>query len=464
MCLAIPVVAASKIQYTVTPNAELDALTVSLCFDSSRQPRFSLADDTVETFIQDGYWLQGSTRRELEWDGRQLNLKAMVGAQCVYYNVDLAGEVTHPWFRQRQSTQEQILIRLGQWYLFPSDDYTDPIEVTFALPTGYQVSAPGRRVHEAAGKVVYQFRNRPRSWDGRIAIGKRMKRTQIQFANSTVNVAILDPVNQEQQVKLLQWVDANLQALTQVYHEMPISDLQLLVVPVGADREAVPWGQVMRGAGDAVHVYIDPFRSSAAFMNNWVLIHELSHLLHPRIKGNGKWLSEGLASYYQNVLRARSKNLTPEQAWQKLHAGFQRGEKGTPPNLTLAQATENMSKNRLFMRVYWSGAAISLMADAQLRQQSQGAQTLDTVLQQFKHCCLPADRAWAPRSFLEKLDQLSKTKLFTQLFDQYAYAQEFPNLNSTYRTLGIKNSDNKATPLQFVPNRNLRDAIMAGSE
>ena len=37
------------------------------------------------------------------------------------------------------------------------------------------------------------------------------------------------------------------------------------------------------------------------------------------------WLSEGTASYYQNVLRARAGILPAEDAWQRMHSGFRRG-------------------------------------------------------------------------------------------------------------------------------------------
>ena len=52
-------------------------------------------------------------------------------------------------------------------------------------------------------------------------------------------------------------------------------------------------------------------------------------MLMPYISSRDRWLSEGLASYYQNVLRARDGRLTDTQAWQLLYEGFQRGKKNT---------------------------------------------------------------------------------------------------------------------------------------
>ena len=47
------------------------------------------------------------------------------------------------------------------------------------------------------------------------------------------------------------------------------------------------------------------------------------------------------------------------------------------PGMTLAQATENMYRDGTYMRVYWEGAAMLLIADVRLRQMTAGKQSLD---------------------------------------------------------------------------------------
>ena len=112
------------------------------------------------------------------------------------------------------------------------------------------------------------------------------------------------------------------------------------MVPIGHGGEPVPWGEVMRGGGDAVHLYIDQTQPPAAFLADWVLMHELSHLLHPNLEGDGRWLYEGLATYYQEALRARAGSLTEADAWQRLHQGFERGRIDTRVGKGLGAASE----------------------------------------------------------------------------------------------------------------------------
>ena len=65
---------------------------------------------------------------------------------------------------------------------------------------------------------------------------------------------------------------------------------------------------------------MDPDRPLDDLRTDWTATHEFSHLLLPYVSRRDRWLSEGLASYYQNVLRARDGRLSETDAWRKLDA------------------------------------------------------------------------------------------------------------------------------------------------
>jgi hypothetical protein len=274
-------------------------------------------------------------------------------------------------------------------------------------------------------------------WDARMAIG-RFSVESIALPGGRLRYALLPGEPAPDAAAMREWVTSGARALVSAYGRLPVPDVQLLVVPIGHGREPVPWGEVQRGAGDAVHLYIDQRRPAAEFMADWVLVHELSHLLHPNISATDRWLSEGIASYYQNVLRARAGLMSAERAWDKLHAGFERGIRGTAPGRSLADASETMMRDRSFMRVYWSGAAIALLADVELRRRSGGAQSLDTALAAFGACCLPADRSWSAPELLGELDRLTGTGVFMELYRKYVDSDHFPELGALYADLGLQ--------------------------
>ncbi len=451
--------ATAAYHYVVHIPEQLDHFSVELCFSSSLPDAMYLPDETAKDNFQALQLVRQHKSFPVRRSNRRLDLNDARQGDCLRYRAVFNGKVTHPWFKQRQSRHEQILVSLNQWMLQLPEKYQTSVTIDFHLPVGFEVSAPGKLISTSQDTRVYQFRARPSNWEGRIAVG-RFDKVIKRDNGSRIEISILRARKKIDQEKIIKWIDKNIETLQQIYAQFPVKDLQIIVVPVNSDREPVSWGQVMRGGGDAVHLYIDQTRSYDEFKDDWVLIHELGHLLHPRISDNGNWFSEGLASYYQHVLRARTGMLTREQAWNKLNAGFERGLRGTSPNRTLAQVTETMMRDRSFMRVYWSGAAISFLADTQLRDASRNQQSLDTVLQKYKQCCLPVDRAWTAFELMQKYDQLSNSIIFTELYKQNVDSTKFPDLSNTYKKLGLRRNSSQLEIMPAAPWIKIRRDIM----
>lgn len=450
---------APALHYDVTVPGDLTHFDVSICFHSPPPAYFYLPEDATADQFRNIVLVAADKQRKLTSQQQRLRLSGAKQGDCLRYSAWFNGAITHPWFKSRQSRHQQIRVTLDQWLITPTPDTTPAAQVEFHLPEGFAVSAPGKLQSVASGRRVYQFRPRSIEMEGDIAVGRMVTFTRT-VGNAHIDIALLQGQQPFDQAKITSWLDANLLALRQLYGDFPVPDLQLLVVPVGNDREPVPWGESTRGGGDAVHVYIDETRPLQELLADWVLIHELSHLLHPAISDEGRWLSEGLASYYQNVLAARGGLITEQKAWDNLDAGFMRGSKGTPADQTLAQVAETMQQNHLFMRIYWSGAAISLLADTRLRKLSHNQQSLDSVLQQFAQCCLPADTTWTASTLLQKFDALSNTRIFSDLYTEYVDSTQFPRLQPTYLELGLIPARAHVGFAVTAPGLAVRQAIM----
>ncbi len=446
-------------KYDVVIPSDLSRFDVALCFSATPPQNLYLPDDA--DISQFRYISRGTPNKALKLlpVDQQVDLAGVKSGDCIGYTAKFNGEVTHRWFKSRQVTQQQIQLSLDQWLCLPTQHGGVALTVEFHLPAGFEVSSPGKLISSTEHSRVYRLRPRSDDLASVIAVGHFDKLIRSD-KSARIEVALMEGHQPYDHAKIMQWVDANITALQQLYGDFPVPDLQLLVVPVGKDREPVPWGESTRGGGDAVHVYIDETQPLQALLSDWVLIHELSHLLHPSISDNGRWLSEGLASYYQNVLAARGGLITEKKAWDNLDAGFMRGVKGTPSGQTLAQVTQTIYKTHRFMRVYWSGAAISLLADTRLRRLSHNQQSLDSVLQQFAQCCLPADKEWTALALMQKFDDLSNTKIFTDLYTEYVDSTQFPLLQPTYLQLGLIPSGAHVALSATAPELAVRRAIM----
>jgi predicted metalloprotease with PDZ domain len=182
-------------------------------------------------------------------------------------------------------------------------------------------------------------------------------------------------------------------------------------------------------------------------------------MLLPYVSSRDRWLSEGLASYYQNVLRARDGRLSEQEAWQRMHAGFERGRRATRKE-TLSEATR--SGWRSTMRVYWSGAAMMLKADSRLRALSDGEQSLDSALEMLSKCCMARGRSWRARDLFAELDRLTGYTIFSDLYDDHVLDNEFPDVQSTFTKLGIVPRYGSITIDDGAPWKTIRRAIMSG--
>ena len=183
-------------------------------------------------------------------------------------------------------------------------------------------------------------------------------------------------------------------------------------------------------------------------------------MLLPYVASEDVWLAEGVATYYQNVLRARAGRISPQDAWEKFHAGFRRGREGAG-GMTLAQATESMHRGGHYMRVYWEGTALMLLADVKLRQITDNKQSLDTALTGLAECCLPSNESWSAQQVFDKLDVLTGTTVFEELYREHVGSKEFPDLSHAYRPLGlVLREGGRMDFLPDAPFTALRDSIM----
>jgi len=87
--------------------------------------------------------------------------------------------------------------------------------------------------------------------------------------------------------------------------------------------------------------------------------------------------------------------------------------------------------------VYWSGTALALMADVELRLRSGGRDSLDTVLGELRQCCLPSAREWSGIELFSKLDEFLDEPLFMPLYRRHADTPTFPDARGLLTRLGV---------------------------
>ena len=238
---------------------------------------------------------------------------------------------------------------------------------------------------------------------------------------------------------LQQWAEEAAKTLLTASDRFPLPRVRAVVRETDSrDPSPVPWGQTLRRDGVAVRLYVRPDATLEQLRDDWTAVHEFSHLMHPYLGREGRWMAEGLASYYQNVLRARAGLMSPEQAWRRLDAGFGRG-RSAPAGRPLSSAKGRGAT----MRIYWAGAAYWLHADLALRERGS---SLDAVLSAYARCCLSDRSESTPLGFAQALDRIDGHGMFVRLYRKYAAVTAFPDLAAAYRARGLSGN---GTTLRF---------------
>jgi hypothetical protein len=451
-------------RYAVTFDARMQSASVELCLAQAHpRIRFSADSGWAMRFVSD--LKRTGSSAALAADDGGWHAEDWRAGECLSYHADLHAIAQEHKPDVGWQMGEDFIAAPQLWLLRPDAQGDADAELHVDMPAGWAISAPWRELERVDTSIRFRIPDTPPDWSAAVAFG-RFSEERIALPGGALRLTILHGADADQRIKLRAWLDHVSRAVLSAYGRLPLPEVQVLVIPVGqlgrgADNpQAVHFGQSIRGQGNALELLVDPTRPAGEFADDWTAVHELSHLMHPYLGDRGTWLAEGLATYYQNVLRARSGMLTPAQAWDRLYQGFKRGAK-TPDDETLEQTASNMHRSHAYQRVYWAGAAYWLTVDRDLRRASDGKMNLETGLSRFRDCCLPAYREWKPEDFVARLDALAGSDVFASRYREFAAMRQFPNWEKLYSDLGIRDGGEHLVLATDAKDASIREAIMA---
>jgi len=447
-------------RYAAVFDAPNQRMNVRICLDAAHaRVRFAADSEWAMRFVSD---VRRSDDRALEADDDGWNARDWRAGECLGYRADIGAIAAQHKQDIGWKLGDDLVAAPQLWLLRVDGSDADGADIDIELPAGWSLSAPWREQARNGKSIRFHIPHTPPDWAAAVAIG-HFDEERIALPGGQLRFVVLHGIDAEQREKLRAWLARVSRAVLSAYGRLPLPDVQVLMIPVTSRHgEAVVFGQSVRGQGNALQLLVDPAQPATEFDKGWVAVHELSHLMHPYLGDRGSWLAEGLATYYQNVLRGRSGLLTPAQAWDRLREGFADAAKAQYDD-TLEQAAANMHETHAFRRVYWSGAAYWLTVDRDLRRASGGKLDLETALSRFRDCCLPAYTDWRPDDFVAKLDELLGVQTFASRYREFAALKEFPDWRKLYAELGIRTGS--GAHLQFdgaARDAQWRDAIMAG--
>ena len=422
--------------YVVEIAPSLERADVRICFDGP-PPAWLIPGRRIAA--PHAHDVRAADGPALPRKGRAYDLAGVGEDGCVEYWVDFIGLEEDPETgRAVGRTGDSLMARPSTWLwrpdMLPSDA---DVTLRFSLPEGMNVSVPWpskEGVRRGDAETVYMLEPTAFHWLSYTVFGN-VAVDRFDRAGAAVELVTLDAELACPEAGLRAWVTDAVDTVALLFDgRFPRDRLQLVVIPVERGGGTVHFGMAGRGGGPGVCVFMDDAAAAEELPGGWTTIHELLHHGMPFI--DEPWMAEGWVSYYTELMRTRAGNRSELEGWQALADGFARGRR-RGGDIPLAETSETMHETHLYQRVYWGGAAVALLADVQMRLETDGARGLDDAMKELRRCCGDADHTWAARDLLEKLDAWYGRPLFTETADVVLAQEGFPDLNAALGQLGV---------------------------
>ncbi|HEX8440804.1 hypothetical protein [Archangium sp.] len=247
---------------------------------------------------------------------------------------------------------------------------------------------------------------------------------------AVLEVALLGRFSRMDDAALCEWLRQSAEVVLTVRRSFPYPRITVRLVSVPGRESSALFGTVQWSSPPSVSLFVGQDSAPESFQEDWVVLHEFLHLAHPPVLPRVPWLTEGLATYYTEVGRARAGRFSPEQAWTELLAGFARGRSAVAGR-TMRDVVDSGDS---YMGTYWTGALFALHLDVELRRATGNRHGLDEVLER-----LAASGPTATfDGFGAAVDAVAGRPLFGSLLARHLDAPAFAEQGALLQALGVE--------------------------
>ena len=246
------------------------------------------------------------------------------------------------------------------------------------------------------------------------------------------------------------WLQRSAGIVAAYYGRFPVSALTIeLRVGPGS---GVQGGSTYADPQALIRVRVGREVSAAQLADDWVMVHEMTHLALPDVGAEHAWLSEGLATYVEGIARVQAGNRTEQDVWAEELRQMPRG---------LPQAGDaGLDRTHTWGRTYWGGAMFCLIADVDIRRRTHNARGLQDAVRAIVRASGGLSAEWPIERVLRTGDAAVGTTSLEDLYARMKDSDWAPDLPALWRELGVT-ADGEAVHLSDdAPLAAIRHAIM----
>lgn len=247
------------------------------------------------------------------------------------------------------------------------------------------------------------------------------------------------------------WVATSAGAVASYYQgRLPARRTLVLLMQGGGESTR---GITLGGGGPGVLVRASDRVTPSTTADDWVVTHELLHANFPDVGPAHSWLSEGLATYLEPIIRARVGLVDEAKVWRDMVDGM-------PQGLPRA-GDQGLENTRTWGRIYWGGALFCLLADVELREKTGNRRSLDDVLLAIGKTGDSDQDYWPIERVLEFAERATGTQVLREMFERLAKKPGTVDLNQLFTRLGVRAQGDSVVFDEHAPLAVLRKSIAA---
>jgi hypothetical protein len=246
------------------------------------------------------------------------------------------------------------------------------------------------------------------------------------------------------------WVRRSASIVARYYGRFPVKELWLRVRSMpGA---GVQGGRTFADPDARIEVRVGHEVTAAQLEDDWVLVHEMTHLALPDTGEEHAWLSEGIATYVEGVARVQAGNRTEINMWEE---ELRQMPRGMPQ-----PGDAGLDRTHSWGRTYWGGAMFCLLADVDIRERTHLQFGLQDALRAVLRASGGLSADWPIARVLQTGDAAVGTSSLKDLYDRMKDTPYAPDLPALWRRLGVESDGTSVRLTDDAPLSAVRHAIM----
>jgi hypothetical protein len=230
-----------------------------------------------------------------------------------------------------------------------------------------------------------------------------------------------------QEADVLDWIRTSARAVDGYYGRRPIRRLAVLLRPARGSR--VGFGTTMGGGGASIAIDVGANATRRTLRDDWVLVHEMTHVALPDLAGPQHWFEEGLATYIEPVARAQAGILAPERLWSEW---VNQMPKGLPE-----KGDQGLDHTHTWGRTYWGGALFCFVADLEIRERTGGRKSLRDGVRGVLEAGGDITVHWPIERVIAAADAATGVPVLRETYDRMKDAPVDIDLDAIWKRLGV---------------------------